>query len=71
MSQATTTVRTTASYLAEMPKTESLEAAKFRVEVAWEDVRDLTGTEGWQHAVAVGNYFEAAQIHRDRIERQG
>ena len=66
-----TTTRTTASYLAEMPKTESLEAAKFRVEVAWETVRDLVGIGYRPHMSDADRYLKAAQIHRDRIEQQG
>ena len=66
-----TTTRTIASYLAEMPKTDSLEAAQLRVEVAWETVRDLVGTGHRPHMSDADRYLKAAQIHRDRIEQQG
>jgi hypothetical protein len=62
--------RTIASFLAEMPKTESLEDARWRVAVAWEDVRDLVGVGHRPYAVEVDRFYKAAQIHRDRIERQ-
>ena len=62
--------RTIASYLAEMPQTESVQDARLRVAVAWEDVRDLLGVGHRPYAVEVDRFYKAAQIHRDRIERQ-
>ena len=62
--------RIIAKYLAEMPKTESLEDAQSRVDAVWEEMRDLHDGMGADYIVAVERYLSAAQIHRDRIERQ-
>lgn len=65
-----TNCRTVSDFLATMPAAETVEAAQFRVEVAWEGVRELRNVGFRPHAVEVGRYFEAAQIQRDRMERR-
>ena len=62
--------RSVSDFLATMPRNESLESARLRVEVAWEDVRDLYPTMSHFHHVEVENYFRAAQQHRDLLESQ-
>ena len=61
--------RSVSDFLATMPRNESLEAARFRVAVAWEDVRGLYPTMSHFHYVEVENYLRAAQMHRDPLER--